>query len=716
MIRKLLIIKYLLLFFCIITQFSLFSQKVEADKLMAAGKYEDALLLIKEKFDQKSSNELLLKLAICQFQTNKLDEGQRNLQFLVENNFSDPEVMLFLGKIAHHKLKFDEAIQYYKKYLRLTPSAKDKRTVVQDVKRCYQGQVLLKKEKLCIVDNLGDNINTNFDEIAPVPSPSNEDKIYFSSNRSDTEGGLRNIDGLRDEQYGNYCADMYAGIVADGEWKETKAIGNLLNSPRHDILKDISANGKVLYFFKGFTQTKGELFVDTFKVNPEERPIEQPKFITPMYANEGDVYFHLFTDTFLIFASQRLGGFGGYDLYVSEFQNNEWSNPKNLGPNINTPYDEICPYLSYDGRTLYFSSNNEKSVGGFDVFKCRFNNNNVDWQRAENVGFPINSAGDDIYFRLTRDGYKAFLSSNRKEGFGGYDIYNVLFNALQEEQSERSKPIVFTQIPPFDSTNQVKQLEKSSAANTISFYEFSPFYYDNEDNVLGQNTIRQLNKLVKLSKEIPQATFDFTCHSDETGPSGIDLYFCIKRAEKIQEYLLKQGVSINRIQINSCGSNYPIAENYNNGKPNISGQKMNRRIDLVVRNIDENTVRLAIEKPQVNEVMASADNELYQNKANGLVYRIQIASIKQMYKGNIINQKDSYIDKNMDTGQYRYSIGLFTSFSDAQKELATIKDEGIKDAIIIPFINGVRMNSTTANSFKKDFPDLQKYLLYNKSK
>ena len=76
---------------------------------------------------------------------------------------------------------------------------------------------------------------------------------------------------------------------------------------------------------------------------------------------------------------------------------------------------------------------------------------------------------------------------------------------------------------------------------------------------------------------------------------------------------------------------------------------------------------MAIEKPQVNEVMASADNELYQNKANGLVYRIQIASIKQMYKGNIINQKDSYIDKNMDTGQYRYSIGLFTSFSDAQK-------------------------------------------------
>jgi len=683
---------------------------------MAHSKYFEALPLITEKFNQKSSDELLLKMAICMFQTNKLDEAQRNLQYLVDNNYSNPDVNLYLGKIAHQKLKFDEAIQYYKKYLRQNPNGKDKRSIVLDVKRCYQGFLLSKKEKLCIIDNLGEHINTIYDEISPIPSPLNEDRIYFSSNREDTEGGLRDENGLRDDLYGNYCMDMYAGTVADGEWKETKAIGNLLNTARYDILKDISANGKVIYFFKGFTTSKGEIYVDTFKVNADERSIEPPKFSSPLIASEGDVYFQLFTDTFLIFSSQRLGGFGGYDLYVSEFHNNEWSAPKNLGPQINTAFDETSPFLSIDGRTLYFSSNGEKSVGGYDVFKTKFNRNIMDWNKPENVGFPINSAGDDLYFKLTKDGYKAYLCSNRKDGIGGFDIYNILYNSLQEEQSERSTPIVFTEEQPLDSLNKSIQIDKSNTVQTTKFYEFSPFYYDNEDNVLSQNTIRQLNKLVKLSQENPKVTFDFTCHSDETGPAGIDLYFCIKRVEKIQEYLLKQGISINKVQINSCGSNYPMAENYSNGKPNISGQKMNRRIDLTIRNLDENEVRVVIEEPQVNEVMASKDNELYKKKTSGLVYRIQIASIKQMYKGNIINNKDTYIDKNMDSGQYRYLIGLFSTFTEAQKELKTIKDDGIQDAIIVPYINGIRLSSSLANDSKKTYPDLQKYLLYIKPK
>jgi len=118
----------------------------------------------------------------------------------------------------------------------------------------------------------------------------------------------------------------------------------------------------------------------------------------------------------------------------------------------------------------------------------------------------------------------------------------------------------------------------------------------------------------------------------------------------------------------------------------------------------------------VNEVMASKDNELYKKKTSGLVYRIQIASIKQMYKGNIINNKDTYIDKNMDSGQYRYMIGLFSTFTEAQKELKTIKEDGIQDAIIVPYINGNRLSSTLANDSKKIYPDLQKYLLYTKPK
>ena len=125
----------------------------------------------------------------------------------------------------------------------------------------------------------------------------------------------------------------------------------------------------------------------------------------------------------IYFSSNRPGGYGGKDIYrVTRMPDNTWSNPMNLGPVINSPYDEDAPFIHPDGITLYFSSKGHKNMGGFDIFRTvRDENNN--WSSPENLGFPINSIADDIYLISTFDGRQVYFSSNRDEGKGNMDIY-----------------------------------------------------------------------------------------------------------------------------------------------------------------------------------------------------------------------------------------------------------------------------------------------------
>ncbi len=127
-----------------------------------------------------------------------------------------------------------------------------------------------------------------------------------------------------------------------------------------------------------------------------------------------------------IFSSNRPGGFGGYDLYkATKDTKGDWSNIKNLGPSINTDLDDDGPFIAYDGVTLYFSSKGHKGMGGFDVFKAVFDPKTNKWSDPENMGYPINTPDDDIYFVSSKDGKRQYYSSVREDGMGYTDIYMV---------------------------------------------------------------------------------------------------------------------------------------------------------------------------------------------------------------------------------------------------------------------------------------------------
>jgi len=134
------------------------------------------------------------------------------------------------------------------------------------------------------------------------------------------------------------------------------------------------------------------------------------------------------------FSANIEGGYGGKDIYrITLMPDSSWSRPMNLGPTINTPYDEESPFIHPDGVTLYFSSQGHKNMGGYDVFRS-IKDENGNWSAPENLGYPLNSVMDELYFISTFDGKTFYLSSNREDGNGGMDLY---YGEITDPQQNR---------------------------------------------------------------------------------------------------------------------------------------------------------------------------------------------------------------------------------------------------------------------------------------
>jgi hypothetical protein len=130
---------------------------------------------------------------------------------------------------------------------------------------------------------------------------------------------------------------------------------------------------------------------------------------------------------FIVFSSDRPGGFGGVDLYYSRKElNGDWSSPENMGGFINTRFDEDGPFVHPEGNKLYFSSKGHNTMGGFDIFYSEFLEERNRWARPENLGYPVNSPDDDIFFVWSADGERAYFSSERDDTYGKTDIYVLI--------------------------------------------------------------------------------------------------------------------------------------------------------------------------------------------------------------------------------------------------------------------------------------------------
>jgi len=702
----------------------------EAELYFQNEKYVEAAALFQsyQTLKPKDGNAKLM-LGICNYHNNKLIKAKKYLVSLLESDKKskiNPDTYYWLAKIDHANHEFKEAIFNYKEFLRKTKEKHPLRNAAKDdILRSANGIILAGAVGQALVENMGNKVNGDSDDFAPVLSPNYEDKIYFSSARIGNVGGKLNKNGQPDSRFGDYTADVFSCEVLNGEWKGTRPLGaSLINSERHDVVLDFIDEGRIMFLFSGPTLYSGEILVDTFKVSPEDRPTYLPNFEGPVVAENADGTPYFFDDTTLIFASRKEGGFGGSDLYISNFSDGQWSAPENLGPQINSAYDETTPFLANDGRTLYFSANGKNSIGGFDVFKSKFDDRTRGWISPVNMGMPINSAGDDTYFKINFDGSKAYFSSGRKiDSYGQRDIFVAYFKKTQIEQQGTSYPLVFNQVGKTGSGNPsglvvdvdpfsgIENNNEQLPPAEIVEYKISTLQYGEDDFVMTPINTKKLDEVSRLMLAHSQLVVELISHSDETGPAEFDLYFSIKRAEKAAAYLIDNGVNPNQIILKGCGSPYPIAKNKIKGKENPAGRKLNRRIEIAIHNTARLPIKLNIDEPKVSSFMKSEAGAFFKKSYEKLSYKIEVAAINQMYKGNVIkDQPYATIESSGLNKTYRYTVNLFQDYNAAAAMLMELEATGLENLQIIPYMDGVRITDTDVKIYAANYPDLLKYI------
>lgn len=680
----------------------------------ALGNFQKAAGLLAQADNmQHGDMPVMQALAISNYEVGKLDIAKQQLYALGEMRGADPIVFLYQAKCEHAALNFKEAIKGYKKYLSLAKSgAPERKSVIADIKRCAEGAKLMRLPEKALVENFGEMVNTVFDETMPIQSPNNPDKIYFSANRPDADGGLRNKMGEYDEKNGQFFKDIYAATLANGDWTEPIHLGNnLINTAQQEVLLGFAKEGQVLVFFRSINDFSGDILVDTFKADIELRTMP-PVFECPIKGEIGDNSLFFVNDTLIIFASRREGGFGGSDLWYVTYNENGWTEPINLGKNVNTPFDETTPFLAKNGRTLYFSSNSLASMGGFDVFKSVFNDDSLAFQKPMNLGRGINSAADDLGFRLNEEGTKGFLASDRKEGKGGFDLYTALFTAAQNEQLTFVEPPIFTMVEAFRQSKPV--VEKAKEIRTINY---ESIFYDIDEDILRGGNLKQLRNLAEVLRLSPDAKIIVTMHTSAGERTSFDLYFGVKRAEKIAKWFVENGVANERIYIKSVGALYPIAFPDINGVPNAIGIKLNKRIDFSVVNLDKSAINVNYDAPIVSPLLADKTGENINKHLNGLSYKIQVMASKRIFDSDILDKNTDAMLESVGTDAfYQYTVGLYSDFKSAEKKRQELIKEGVKDIFIVPYLNGERIMGDDAKKNAAKYPDLLLYLASLKGK
>ena len=395
--------------------------------------YRKALYKFSNYIDKKkSSGDVYLKIARCLYETSQLENAEDYLtNYLESTKHPDVNGFLLYADIYHSKLDFKHAIEYYKKYLAESKKNKSERAIVRDkIRRCAFGLRQGTSSSSVIVENMGAKVNSYNDDFRPILSPNYTDKLYFSSIRSGNLGGKRNVIG-REDKMGDYSSDMFSTQVINGDWGNVKRLSSLTNTPRHDVILDFNGTGKALFFFKGFTLFAGDVLVDTFRVG--KKPLYPNKFLSPFHPEKGDRGLCFYQDTIMFFASNRLEGFGGFDIYISFHKKQGWTKPLNLGSEINSVYDEVSPFLSADGKTLYFIRGQIRGTGGRnkrngDIYVSKLQEDGS-WGVAEKLPDNINTPYSEASVFIHPDGRTLYFASNGHVGMGGYDLYMTQLQA-----------------------------------------------------------------------------------------------------------------------------------------------------------------------------------------------------------------------------------------------------------------------------------------------
>ncbi|HBX52434.1 MAG: hypothetical protein A2275_18995 [Bacteroidetes bacterium RIFOXYA12_FULL_35_11] len=398
----------------------------EAEAFYKAENYTKAFSSYWEIYQTDTTNaNLNFKIALCllndpftivksvSFFQSALSDIAEKTQYnpdIFKSRKSPFETPFYLAQALHRNYNFDQALQILSDFSQITQEDSILHSKVTLLfNQCNNAFDLLPIPVNMKVSSVGVPMNSEYADFSPVIAP-DESFVIFTSGRKPLGKGIQTDN------------DIFISIKEKSDWSDAKSLGLNINSSGNEISAGISPDGKQLFICKKDV-SEWNLYVSTYD-NKNWSKIKKLNASINSKFDERDV--SLSPDGMILyFSSNRPEGFGGYDIYMSrKLPNGEWAMPVNLGNTINTPYDDVSPYIAHDGNTLFFSSEGHTSTGGLDIFFATAKDEN-NWDTPLNIGYPVNTPFDDQYYKPTADGKRAYYSSWVKEGVGDIDICQI---------------------------------------------------------------------------------------------------------------------------------------------------------------------------------------------------------------------------------------------------------------------------------------------------
>jgi len=421
--------KFLLFSLMLVSGF-LFSQDKAtsklANELFNDGNFSAALdqyiNLLKDKPEDIKFN---YRAGVCYLNTN-IDKSNAisYLEKVIASEEADPNTHYLLGRAYAFAYRFPKAIKSFENFKEVN---KGNNANLQDVEKqieyAYNAIEIMKFRLDVTFQNMGPTINSTSPDYYPFV-PLDESYLIYNTKRDDGSNELPD---------GSFNSEIYISRVKNGKYTNARKLDqnvNTLNGSEEVI--GLSADGKHILFYYDNEEHYGDLFIADYKNDNVKNIVKLPKVINSKnyeiaasISKFGDVIY---------FASDREGGYGGVDIYSCRIlPNGKWGPPQNLGPNVNTEYDEDFPNVTSDNKTLYFSSKGHTSMGGYDIFKATWNSIKRNWADVKNIGYPLNTPEDNMNFRASKTGRTGYISSLRAHGYGDLDIYSVTFNEVDPQ-------------------------------------------------------------------------------------------------------------------------------------------------------------------------------------------------------------------------------------------------------------------------------------------
>ncbi len=629
------------------------------------GAYLQALEYYTKAYEYNEDHAgLNLKIGIAYMNTHSKYKALKYIDNAYYINPNLPDVLLYRAMAYQYSHDFKKAIIDYEDYLNaLSTQQKQKKKMLIDkkIEECHNGIELQKSPVRCFIDNLGEGVNSSEPEYSPVFFL--EDSIlYFTSRRENTTGGRLNPADMK------YYEDVYMSRAKNGVWGQAEQMGKPINTKHNDAAVDISPEGRELCVYRGY-KGYGNLFNSQYK-NGKWGHMNKLNRINKRRFKESSVSVTKDSLT-LYFVSNRKNKLGGkQDIWYSyrTQDGGHWQRPEPLNK-ANSKYDEETVEISSDGRTLYFSSKGHNSIGGYDIFKI-YRNDDGTWTDPENVGYPINTADDDVFFMLTPQENIGYFAADRPDSYGDKDIYQVVFlgpekptfvseGAADEDiayfmkpttESDIEKPVniviiqlslvkgvvtdAFTGNPikamlelTDNSTGKIiKSIETYPATGSYTvplppgkeyaltcgapdyFFHSENFviadtaihmviqkdiqlqpmgigakivlnnvFFDTGKSILRPESYPELQRIIDIMKQFPRLKLEISGHTDNQGNDASNMKLSQNRAQAVVDYIVSQGITIDKIVAQGYGESQPRADNKTK-----EGRQLNRRVEAKI--------------------------------------------------------------------------------------------------------------------------------------